>query len=145
MKRFAFAAMLSLSVVGVGCNKISSHEKPEATSQHGKVPQSIEQAQRDIELQAQRAKHDIDAVTTAAEDALRNSQNSLNQVKTKVKQSATDLSERAAELAEDAKDRAEDLPEAVDRQSERLLDLRDRERQLQAEEKAIRESQQENR
>ena len=97
----------------------------------------LDQAERTIELQAQRAKHDIDQATADAEKALEDARHNLSstarqhtdQLKQhaadltgKAKQKAAEMQELTAELAEDAKDRAEDIPDAVDQEVTRQLD-----------------------
>jgi hypothetical protein len=136
MSRISFATLLAgLAIVAFGCGKTSPPEEKAAskpkTSHFGHdqaghthdhtagqtADDSLDEVKHSIELQAQRAKKDIDDVTAQAEEALQKSQNSLT---TKAKAHARDLNEYSAELAEEAKDRAEDVPEAVDNAASRI-------------------------
>ncbi len=119
MKAISAVLMAGVALVAVGCGKswtpghsaspaAASKHKP---AQHEAVATQVDDAERTIELQAQRAKHDIDQITSEAEQALHDAK---GHAVTTAKQHAQDLSEFSAELVEDAKDRAEDVPEAVD-------------------------------
>ncbi|HEV3136991.1 MAG TPA: hypothetical protein VGZ26_03790 [Pirellulales bacterium] len=134
MKRLSMPLMLLvLPIVLAGCSKGPAHQQPDRAD--AKVD-PVEQDQRAIELNAQRAKQDIDAMKAEAEDAVRRTRQSLTAKASKATAAASDV---AAEVAEDAKDRAEDVPDAVDRLlEERQSDLRSRIRQrLEAEQRAV--------
>ena len=125
MKKVSMLLMLlGLPIALVGCSKGPANQRPDRAA--SKVD-PIDQDQRAIELNAQRAKQDIDAMKAEAEDVVRRSRQSLTAKATK---HAAPISDAAAEIAEDAKDRAEDVPEAVDQALEaRQSDLRSRIRQ----------------
>ncbi len=127
MKRISIGiAFAGVAALSVGCGKFSPQQEspaPRAATVRDRAVHdhsaqdrpthgpTIDQEERTIELQAQRAKRDIDDVTAEAESAL---ERVKDKVATKAAQRARELSEASAELAEQAKDKAEDVPEAVD-------------------------------
>jgi hypothetical protein len=134
MKKLSMLLMLlGLPIALFGCSKGPANSRPDRAA--SKVD-PIEQDQRAIELNAKRAKQDIDAMKAEAEDALQRTRQSLTAKATK---HAAAISDAAAEVAEDAKDQAEDVPDAVDQVlEERQSDLRSRIRQrLEAEARSI--------
>ncbi|MBI3839465.1 MAG: hypothetical protein HY288_16215 [Planctomycetia bacterium] len=134
MKKLSISlTLIGFSIAPLGCSQSSPGKPPAATAAH---MDPIEQDERAIELNAQRAKQSIDEIKAEARDALRRTRQGL---KTKATKHASELSELAAEMAEEAKDRAEDIPEALDRAlEERQSDLRSRIRKrLEAEEGAV--------
>jgi ElaB/YqjD/DUF883 family membrane-anchored ribosome-binding protein len=114
MKRFSpvllFAALVALPL---GCSKGSSPEKP---TSHVRSRDPIDQEERLLEQRAQQAKHDIDQITSEAEDVLKKEHARLSKG---VKRRSQEVSDYATEIAEEAKDQAEDIPEAVDQAVER--------------------------
>jgi ribosome-associated translation inhibitor RaiA len=118
MNRVSLTTLLvGLGILALGCNRDSAPQKTAThfkashkTSDRDPYNTSIEQSERLIERQAQRAKQDIDDVTKEAENALRKTQETTSQT---FQARARQMSERAAELAEEAKDRAEDAPQAA--------------------------------
>jgi ElaB/YqjD/DUF883 family membrane-anchored ribosome-binding protein len=114
MKRFSPVLLFAaLAVMPLGCSRGSSPEKP---SSHAKSRDPIEQEERLLEQRAQQAKHDIDQITSEAEDVLKKEQVRLSKG---IKRRSQAVSEYATEIAEEAKDQAEDIPEAVDQALER--------------------------
>ncbi len=121
MNKGSFVTCLAiLAVAAAGCGRSSTPAAKPASNKTGhfhgdghdhKTGDSLDESERAIELQAQRAKQDIDNVTAEAEAALRKTR---QQTTTKVQAHARELQEYSAELAEEAKDRAEDVPAAVD-------------------------------
>jgi hypothetical protein len=127
MKKLSMLLMLlGLPTALIGCSKAPANPRPDraASGRTDSKVDPIAQDERAIELNAQRAKQDIDAMKAEAEDVVRRSRQSLTAKATK---HAAAISDAAAEVAEDAKDRAEDVPEAVDQAlEERQSDLRSR-------------------
>jgi hypothetical protein len=127
MKRISSIALcIGLASLAVGCNKTSW----EPSSANGRKPSpaqplTIQEEQRSIELQAQRAKRDIDqakqAIDAATADAERALRDAATHATSAAKQHGQDLTEFSAELAEDAKDRAEDVPAAVDQELDQQI------------------------
>ena len=124
MKAISAVFVVGVAIFTVGCGKSWSPSHTGTapakvhSASHTSASEQMDEAQRTIELQAQRAKHDIDQITVEAEQALHDASSkatsTAKQAAAAAKQHAAQLQEFSSELAEDAKDRAEDVPEAVD-------------------------------
>jgi len=123
MKSLTIVLLLTTTaVIPVGCSKGASSPKPAATHTRAADKDqvevnnvAIEADEQAIQLNAERAKRDIDAISAEAAHALRKTRE--NQA-AEAKKRVHEVSERAVELAEDAKDRAEDLPEELDQSAQ---------------------------
>jgi hypothetical protein len=126
MKLGSILILFGLTAMLAGCSKGMPQPHARESSAKADKNSTVEQNTKAIELSAQQAKRNIDAIAAEAEDELRKTHQAPPTTAARPKQDPARARELAAEALEDAKDRAEDLPESTDRvlerQAQRLRD-----------------------